>query len=60
MGGWAQLGMVQLEPGALAEAAVSLWRAVQDFEQPETVATPVQVQAHLTIQRSARSVPQRA
>ena len=47
MRGWAQLGMVQLEQGAPAEAAVSIWRAVQAFEQKETVAMPAQDHARL-------------
>ena len=57
MRGWAQLGMVQLEQGAPAEAAVSLWRAVQAFEQQETVAIPAQGRAQLAIQRRALSAP---
>ena len=60
MRGWAQLGMVQLEQGAPTEAAVSLWRAVQAFEQPETVAISAQGRAQLAIQRRALSAPCRA
>ena len=60
MRGRAQLGLVQLEQGAPAGAAVSLWRAVQAFEQQETVAMPAQDQAQLAIQRRALSAPRRA
>jgi eukaryotic-like serine/threonine-protein kinase len=47
MRAWAQIGFVQLDQGAPAEAIVSFERALKEFERLETSVTPARAQAWL-------------
>jgi len=52
MRAWAQIGWVQIEQGAPAEAVVSFERALKEFARLETGATPAHADAQLGLQRA--------
>ena len=52
MRAWAQIGLVQLEQGAAAEAIVSFERALKEFERLETRVTPARADALVGLGRA--------
>jgi tetratricopeptide (TPR) repeat protein len=52
MRAWAQIGLVQLDEGATAEALVSFERADKEFERLETKVTPARADAWLGVARA--------
>ena len=52
MRAWAQIGWVQIEQGAPADAVVSFERALKEFARLETGATPARADAQLGLERA--------
>jgi tetratricopeptide (TPR) repeat protein len=64
MRAWAQIGLVQLDQGAPAEAVASFERAIKEFERLETSVTPARAdalfglgRAHLAQGEPAKALP---